>query len=230
MTYKRTQILKTASCLLLLLFAVSSSAQEIRYITDKLYVPIRSGHSAEYRIIHRGLPTGTRLMLGEVDEETGFTQVTMPDGKDGWIGSQYLMKQEPARVQLGKMLEREKTFSADKDSLRQKFIEMEDSYQELALQLGSTVQQLEQTTSTLNELRAISENALKLDADNRRLTEQAEILKSRMEIVEADNVRMQDSSESSAFLNGALAVLLGVIITLLVPRLWPRRRTSPGWA
>ena len=31
-------------------------------------------------------------------------------------------------------------------------------------------------------------------------------------------------------MNGAMAVLLGVIITLVVPRLWPKRRRSSSWA
>ena len=227
---QRTHIVKTVSSLLVLLFAAGAGAQEVRYISDRQYVPIRSGHSSEYRIIHRGMPTGTRLVLGEVDEETGFTQVTMPNGKEGWIGSQYLMKQEPARVLLDRLLEREKTLSAGKDSLRQAYIELEENHQALGIQLGSTTQQLEQTISSLNELRAISENALILDANNRRLIEQAEVSKSRIEILEADNLRMQESNQSAAFFNGALAVLLGVIIALLVPRLRPRRRSSSGWA
>ena len=62
-----------------------------------------------------------------------------------------------------------------------------------------------------------------------RLAQETEVLKSRIEVLQADNQRLQSSAESDAFFNGALAVLLGVIITLLVPRLRPKRKSSSSW-
>ena len=41
---------------------------------------------------------------------------------------------------------------------------------------------------------------------------------------------MKESRESQVFRNGALAVLLGVVIALIVPRLRPKRRNTSGWA
>ena len=71
---------------------------------------------------------------------------------------------------------------------------------------------------------------MQLDVDNRRLVEEAENLRSQLDMLEAENQRLQDKLDSEDFLNGALAVLLGVIITLVVPRLWPKRRKSSSWA
>ena len=34
---------------------------ETRYISDKVYVPLRVGDGSKYRIVHRGLPSGTKL-------------------------------------------------------------------------------------------------------------------------------------------------------------------------
>ena len=79
-------------------------------------------------------------------------------------------------------------------------------------------------------MKQISGNAIQLDIDNRRLVEESENLRSDVEMLESENQRLQDKLESEDFLNGALAVLLGVIITLVVPRLWPKRRKSSSWA
>ncbi|MDP4918726.1 MAG: hypothetical protein NWR12_13510, partial [Haliea sp.] len=71
---------------------------------------------------------------------------------------------------------------------------------------------------------------LELDAENRRLVEDAENLRAQADMLSAENQRLQENLRSSAFLDGALAVLLGVVITLVAPRLWPKRRRNDGWA
>ena len=71
---------------------------------------------------------------------------------------------------------------------------------------------------------------MQLDTDNRRLIVETETLKSDLAMHRAENQRLNDSLESESFMNGALAVLLGVIITLVAPRLWPKRRRDSGWA
>ena len=222
--------MKYLSILVLALASVAAAAEEIRYISDTQYVPLRSGQGTQYRILHRGLPSGTRLVIGEINEETGYTQVTTPRGTQGWILNQYLMEQEPAQLQLDRLLEREKTLSQDSDSLRQRYIELEESYQQVSAELEETHGNLQERSTQLAEVQRVSANALALDDSNRRLAQEAAVMKSRLEVLEADNQRLLENKESDAFFNGALAVLLGVIITLLVPRLWPQRRRSSSWA
>ena len=90
--------------------------------------------------------------------------------------------------------------------------------------------QLAAITDELTQLKQISGKSLQLDADNRRLVVDSEQLRSQLDMLEAENQRLLDKVDSEDFLNGALAVLLGVIITLVVPRLWPKRRKSSSWA
>ncbi|MFT6287853.1 MAG: SH3 domain protein [Alcanivorax sp.] len=71
---------------------------------------------------------------------------------------------------------------------------------------------------------------MQLDSDNQRLVEESENLRSEVDMLEFENQRLVDKLDSGAFLDGALAVFLGVIITLVVPRLWPKRRKSSSWA
>jgi SH3 domain protein len=205
-------------CALLLFLSASSLAQEVRFISDKQYVPLRSGQSEQYRIVHRGLASGLRLEVDEVNEETGYSHVTTPNGTQGWIRSQYLVSEEPARLLLARSRERNQALLAEQSGL-----------QATNEQLLASKAQLETTTTELAELQRISGSALALDTNNRRLIQEMEVLKTRIEVLEADNVRMAESNESEAFYNGVLAVMLGVIITLLIPRLWPKRRPSSSW-
>ena len=79
--------------------------------------------------------------------------------------------------------------------------------------------ELGQVKQELHQLKQISGKAVQLDTDNRRLVVETENLRSEVEMLEAENQRLQDKLRSEDFINGALAVLLGVIITLVVPRL-----------
>ena len=215
--------------LLFVLTAAEGFAQEVRYITDTLSVPLRSGQSTEYRILHRGLPSGTRLVVDEVNEESGYSHVTTTNGTEGWILSRFLMSEVPAAVMLGELRAQNQSLLGDDDSLRRRLVELQSNYTKLSAQLETSRTQLETTTDELAELRRVSGNALSLDTNNRRLSQEAEVLKTRIEVLDADNQRLQESNENDAFLNGALAVLIGVMITLLVPRLWPQRRRSSSW-
>ena len=92
---------------LILLTLVLSSvghAQDIRYVSDKQFVPLRSGAGGNYRILHRGLPSGTRLTVLRESEDGAWVEVTTDTGATGWLGAQYIMEEEPARDRLAALI------------------------------------------------------------------------------------------------------------------------------
>jgi SH3 domain protein len=95
---------------------------------------------------------------------------------------------------------------------------------------ADTAVQLQGVTEELAQLRQVSGSAIETAEQNRRLVTETETMRTTIETLKADNQRLEDRVRSGAFLDGALAVLLGVIITLVVPRLWPKRRSSSSWA
>ena len=205
-------------------------AQEVRYITDELFVPVRSGQGTQYRIVHRGLPSGTRVTVRETDEETGYSYVVSDGGTEGWMLSRYLKEEIPARDRLAELQEKYDAMLGDEDSLRSQLVTSQQRNETLNDEIERLRGELANSRSELTEIRRLSSNALNLDAMNRQLAEESEVLNTRVELLEADNMRMKEGRESEAFRNGALAVLLGVVIALIVPRLKPRRRNTSGWA
>ena len=85
-----------------------------------------------------------------------------------------------------------------------------------------------QVSKELENIKAISASAIQLNEDNQRLLEENQMLKNEVEVLSTDNQRLNDNQENDAFLNGAFAVLIGVMITLIVPRAWPKKSTD--WA
>ena len=214
---------------LALLFALPAAAQDVKYITDTTYVPVRSGQGTQYRIVHRGLPSGTRVTVTESNEESGYSYIVTDRGTEGWVLTRYLMEQEPAADRLAALREEYEALVGDEGSIRAQLVEARDALEESNRELKSLGETLAQTRSELAEVRRVSSNALTLDSTNRRLTEEAQVMRTRIEVLEADNQRLKDSEDGQAFINGALAVLLGVVIALIVPRLRPKPRASSSW-
>lgn len=215
---------------LVMLLAASVQAQDVRYISDKQYIPLRSGGGNEYRITHRGLPSGTRLKVSATSANGEWSQVTTDSGTSGWMRSQYLMKGVPAQNRLDAALTQAGQAGEQSTTLQAELATVQQERDLLLEQLGTTETDLGTVADEMAQLKQISGNAVKLDEDNRRLVVQTEQLRSEVEMLQAENQRLVDKVDSEEFLNGALAVLLGVIITLVVPRLWPKRRKSSSWA
>lgn len=213
-----------------LLFAAAAQAQNVRYVSDKQFIPLRSGAGSDYRIIHRGIPSGTRLTIARTSGDGEWAEITTDKGTTGWIRTQYLMQDLPAQNRVDAAEKRAAEAVAKSAALSEELAALRAQSTELEGQLNSSGSELGSVTEELAQLKQISGNAIQLDIDNRRLVEESENLRSDVEMLESENQRLQDKLESEDFLNGALAVLLGVIITLVVPRLWPKRRKSSSWA
>jgi SH3 domain protein len=208
----------------------SSLAQDVRYISDKQYIPLRSGAGGEYRITHRGIPSGTRLTIARQSSDGTWAEITTENGTAGWIRTQYLMDETPSKSLLTASQEKVQTLAHSNAELSQELAQLKGERSELTQQVTETDSGLRSVSEELAQLKQISGKAVQLDSDNQRLVEESENLRSEVDMLEFENQRLVDKLDSGAFLDGALAVFLGVIITLVVPRLWPKRRKSSSWA
>jgi len=216
--------------LLLALLSTAASAQDVRYISDKQFIPVRSGAGSDYRITNRGIPSGTRLTVKQTSPDGEWAQITTDGGTAGWVRAQYLMTEMPAANALSAAQARLKVLTDSNQALQAELAALKSDQVELLNNASSTDSSLRSVTEELAQLKQISGNAVQLDADNRRLVEETENLRAKVDMLDAENSRLNDNLSSEAFMDGALAVLLGVIITLVVPRLWPKRRKSSSWA
>ena len=224
-------MLRTISLFTLLTLAVTESlAQDARFVSDKQYIPLRSGPGGDYRIVHRGIPSGTSLTVGRESEDGTWAEITTANGTSGWIRSQYLMTEVPAQNRLRAAEQQADKVTAANKVLKEQLAGLQKERVELLNQINSTDSGYRQVAEELAQLKQVSGKAVQLDTDNRRLVEESENLRSEADMLKSENQRLQDKLDSEAFIDGALAVVLGVILTLVVPRLWPKRRKSSSWA
>jgi SH3 domain protein len=220
---------KNILLLLVLLTASSQSlSQQTQYIRDELHVPLRSGQGNQYRIVHKGLVSGTALTVLEQNEDKTYTKVRTSKGIEGWIQSQYL-KDQPSSKYLLKLANQTISKLQKKNADTNKQLNSLSSQdQTLKQKLAELSKNNSLLANELKEIKAISANAIQINQDNQRLLEENQMLINKTEMLSTDNQRLIDKQESDSFLSGAFAVLIGVMITLLVPYLWPKKRTD--WA
>ena len=81
---------------LLITTAPQVVAQDTQYVSDRVLVPVRSGPGADYRIVNRGLPSGTALLVYDQNDDGEWTEIETRGGTRGWIPTQYLQNEPPA--------------------------------------------------------------------------------------------------------------------------------------
>lgn len=219
--------LRLLLCTLLLSQAVIvNAAEDTRYISDVFYVPLHSGNSTKHRIIHRGLKTGTRLTLLETDNEAGFSRVTTSKGTEGWIQNQFLSATPIARIRLAEAQNKLQQLNTKFTGLEKNNSETQQSNSERQKQVALLSRQNQQLNKELASIKKISANAINLDTNNRELLKKNEMLKIEIAELQANNSRLSDKSDQEWFFRGALAVLIGVFLAILLPKLKPKTRSK----
>jgi SH3 domain protein len=94
----------------------------------------------------------------------------------------------------------------------------------------SLTTRLESTETELTEVKRLSAAALDLDLMNQQLVAQLESERSDADLLRLENVRLRERIANNQIMDGALAVLLGVILAVVAPRLWPQRKRQDGWS
>lgn len=211
------------------LFSAVSTAADVRYVGGQQSIPLSSGAGEDYPIVYRGIPPGTRLTVARTSEDGLWADITTDNGIAGWIPTRNLVLEVAARPGLTTAT---KPVPAPGDAsidLASTIPVQATDPAELLNRINTCDSEFNAVAQELHQLKQVSGKAVQLDIDNHRLVEETENLRSNIEMLQAENQRLLDKLDSEDFMNGALAVLLGVIIALVAPRLVPQRRKNSSW-
>ena len=184
---------------LMLLLGTGPALAETRYVTDIFQITLRSGKSTQNEIL-RMLPSGTALKVLEVDQSSGYTRVSTPGGKEGWVLTRFLMKEQAARERLAAAEKR----AAELELENRKMVTAVQSIRE---EMGG----LQSERSNLEELKS-------------RLVS----LERNLQTLQQENENLRDRTARDWFMVGAGVVLLGIIVGLIIPRIRWRKKSSWG--
>ena len=207
----------------------TSSETDIRYVTDVIFTPIRTGPGGDYRIINKCLRSGTAVTFHGITDDGVWADVETKGGTRGFLRAQYLQTEVPRANQLN-ILEAELAASKDRAAtLKQTLNEAMEQLTSSDSDMSSTATALAETRAELDEIKRISANAIQLDQLTKELTGKLEDASARNDLLTLENARLEDRVASNQHLQGALSVIAGILIALLIPRLTMKRRRNDGW-
>jgi len=213
-----------------LLCLPAANAQDTQYISDMVLVPVRSGAGYDYRIVNRGLPSGTALLVVGQSDDGEWTEVETRGGTRGWIPTQYLQQEPPAGLLINDMRLELEQVRGERDRVASQLNQSSSEVNEADETIVSLNTRLESTEAELTEVKRVSAAALDLDLMNQQLVAELESERSEADLLRLENVRLRERIANNQMMDGALAVLLGVILAVVAPRLWPKKIRQTGWS
>ncbi len=210
--------------IVLMLFAGLAQA-EVRYVSDRLEISLRSGKSTQHRIL-RMIPSGTRLEVLETDKASGYSRVRTPGGKEGWVLTRYLMKVPAARDRLAEAEKRLAELELQSRQRMTRISELEAEKKELVQKVAALEQDNRKLGQQLEEIQRTAASALAIDSENKTLKARLMEMERSQQTLQQENESLRDRTARDWFMVGAGVILLGIIVGLILPRIRFRKRSS----
>ena len=207
----------------------TAKTSETRYVTDLIFTPVRTGPGGDYRIINKGLPSGTEVTYYGLTEDGVWAEIETKGGTRGYLRAQYLQANAPRGSQVNAL---EATLAEEVERTAQLQRDLDEAMAQLTStdsSMSTAARELEQTRETLVEVKRVSANAIQLDQMTKSLTGKLEDANARNDLLKLENARLQDRISSNRTIEVVVLIALGIMIALLVPRLSVKRRRNDGW-
>jgi len=221
MTVQALRLFSLTLFLTVCLPSLSSSAT--LYVSDTtVEANLRTGTQQENRIIALLRP-GTQLEV--LSEEDGWAEVTLADGRTGWILRRYLSERPPWRVTAEKLATENEQLRAQVGTMKGGNQDLLQKNKELQKQVDLQQRELEKVSRNYEELKNSSTNYLNLKMAYENLQKGTRQSNAKLDKLEKAHGKLKTSTGIRWFLSGAGVLLLGWVMGSSVARL-RRRRSS----
>lgn len=143
--------------------------------------------------------------------------------------SQYLSNTPIAEDRLKAANRELEQARAELSRLKEQLSQVTEERNALKSSESSLADRSESLQEELQRIKSIAADAINLDKRNRELASENQKLRNDLEVLTAENERLEASKEYDFMLLGAGLVFAGVLLALVIPLLKPTRKTD-NWA
>lgn len=196
-----------------------------KYVSDKLSITLRAGQGNQFKII-KVLDSGTPVTVLE-ETESGYSRVKLQDGEtEGWVRTQYLTAEPIAEVRLERVQAQLAKLRDKSNAMQQELTALKQDKSQLEAELNKLRGEHTATAGELQRLSEVAARPKQLAEENIELREKFARMSDELNIIKQENQVLKDRSERNWFLAGALVVIVGMIIGLIIPKLKFRKKDS----
>ncbi len=193
------------------------------WVSDQFEVMLRTGPDTS-NAIERMLASGTELDILERDPETGYSRVRTLAGTEGWVLSRYLMPEPSAREQLQTLTNQLTSASEQGSSMGAQLNAIRREQQNSASQIRTLESEKKNLQTELDEVKRTAANVLAIDSQNQNLQQQLTAFEIQVGALEKENGELASQRTRNWFITGALVLVVGVFLGLVLPRMkWQKR-------
>lgn len=202
--------------LLLAIFLISffspSYAQAASgWINDSFYVPMRAQAGSNYRVVHRGIKSGTKVEVLQWPANADWVQIRAA-GVTGWVEAQYMSRTPTAALQLKQAQQKEKAATEKLRTLESKITELTNEREQLQQQLSELETLLTDKSGELDQLQTISAEPIRLANENQKLNTDLSLLRTQLQEVQAENSLLKNDKTFQGWILALGTVFIGMIV------------------
>ena len=206
--------------LLCTMLIITTGAAETKYVSEDLTITLRTGPGTDRKII--AFPAAGKA-LEVITPGDEYTEVQLPNGKQGWVLTRYLTNKEPAYLVLDRLQKKHAQVMAKYDALRQRSDKLDADGQGLSADLAKTQKALDELTVAHETLKKESQEFLKLKAKYEKSLKEATDARTRADQLDKELQQLYSSEINTGMLYGGGLIVLGFITGFIVKR--PKRRS-----
>lgn len=221
----RTLAFLLAFCIVLpvgiLLFSVTRSLADTRYVKPSAEVVLRTGQGTEYKII--GLVKDGDV-VDLLEEGDSYALVRLADGKEGWMVKRYLSADPPLSTVVASLRAENERMKKKEAEMSRKLEEISTTLKQTETELSATLTERDQIKTEYQTLQQDTADVIQIKKDMQKATRENESLVREMASLKEENHKLNKDKSVNWFIAGAGVLLAGMFLGRLISK--SRRRKS----